>query len=199
MSFPAGTISRVFLTVLLFSALAVVAGCTTMQRDIDANEESVTQLTGQNAALANRIDALESRMDIAESTVDALDESVTGESGIARACENCKDQSALIEQLARTQSFAYKKKQLLLKVKVLAGDADLPKARRTAKKLEKNGYSVRVVDFTPEPKFKRITLYYATGFRDEAKLMAKVLGKNTVLRPLTWNSVFDIIVVTAGK
>jgi septal ring factor EnvC (AmiA/AmiB activator) len=199
MTLRAKTLSRAFLTLLLSAALAAAAGCASMQKDIEANTARMNLIEARNAELANRIDAMEKRMDVAESTVDSLDDEVTGEGGLAQACKDCTDQSKRIEKIARTQSFAYRKKQLLLKVKVLAGDEDLTKARRAARRLEKNGYSVRVVDITPEPKFKHVTIYYATGFKDEARLISKVLGKRSTLQPLTWNSVFDIIVVTSGN
>lgn len=85
-----------------------------------------------------------------------------------------------------------------LKLKVLSGDGDLNSAKRMAKKLGNMGYKIRLIDRAPQSNFLRNTVYFALGFQDEAKRLVSSLGDNTILKPLSWFSIFDIIVVT-GK
>ncbi len=86
-----------------------------------------------------------------------------------------------------------------LKLKVLSGDGDLNSAKRMAKKLGNMGYKIKLVDRAPRSNFLRNTVYFASGFQDEAKRLVSSLGNNTILKPLTWSSKFDIIVVTGKK
>ena len=85
-----------------------------------------------------------------------------------------------------------------LKLKVLSGDGDLNSAKKMAKKLRNMGYKIKLIDRAPQSSFLRNTVFFALGFQDEAKRLGFSLGDNTILKPLSWSSIFDIIVVT-GK
>lgn len=85
-----------------------------------------------------------------------------------------------------------------LKIKVLSGDGDLNSAREMKKKLIDLGYKIKFIQPAPRSNFKQNTLYFASAFQTEAKQLASKLGDKTILKPLTWNSVYDLIVVT-GK
>lgn len=85
-----------------------------------------------------------------------------------------------------------------LKIKVLSGDGKLPSARRMAKRLIKMGYKVQAIDLGPRSNIKKNTVYYSEDCRQEAEHISKRLGGNTIIKPLSWPSVFNLIVVTGN-
>ena len=84
------------------------------------------------------------------------------------------------------------------KIKVLSGDGDYTSAKKMEKRLKDMGYEIQLIDKSPRSNFVRNTVYFAPKFQNEAKQLASRLGSNTVFKPLTWSSIFDLIVVT-GK
>jgi FtsZ-binding cell division protein ZapB len=85
-----------------------------------------------------------------------------------------------------------------LKIKVLSGDGNLASAQEMAKKLGSMGYKIKAVDLAPQSSFSRDTVYFASKSHQQAKRLLSRLGGTAVLKPLTWPSVFDLIIVT-GK
>jgi chromosome segregation ATPase len=85
-----------------------------------------------------------------------------------------------------------------LKMKVLSGDGNLSSAQEMAKKLRSMGYSIRAVDLAPQSNFSRDTVYFTSRSHQQAKRLLSRLGSNAILKPLTWPSDFDLIIVT-GK
>ena len=83
-----------------------------------------------------------------------------------------------------------------LKIKVLSGDGNINSAKQMASRLKKMGYHVKRVDFAPKSTFWKNTLYFAKGSRKQAEALSRRLGGSTVIKPLSWSSIFDIIVVT---
>lgn len=86
-----------------------------------------------------------------------------------------------------------------LKIKVLAGDGRLLSARLMARKLEKTGLKVEIVDLAPRADFSADTVYYLRDYEKEAREIAGRLGEKTLVKPMTWSSAFNIIVVTGKK
>jgi hypothetical protein len=87
----------------------------------------------------------------------------------------------------------------IVKIKVLAGDGKIASARSLAKRLGKLGYRVTRVDQAPRPDFKVNTVFFGTGNKAAAAALAKHLGKNAVIKPLSWPSIFNIIAVTGSS
>jgi len=83
-----------------------------------------------------------------------------------------------------------------LKIKVLSGDGNLNSARMMKKRLEELACETDAIGLAPRSDFKKTTLYVKAGCEKEGQLLASGLGDNTVMRPLTWSSIFDIIIVT---
>ncbi len=52
------------------------------------------------------------------------------------------------------------------------------------------------IDRAPRADFPVNTVYFAAGCEEEATRVAGQLGKGTVSKPLSWPSVFDLIIVT---
>jgi hypothetical protein len=100
----------------------------------------------------------------------------------------------LVEEQTQEKAKAAAAKEL--RIKVLAGSGGLPAARTMSKKLQDLGYKVERLDRAATTHFKSDTVYHAKDSEKEAKELAGRLGKETVVKPLTWSSIFDIIVVT---
>jgi len=86
-----------------------------------------------------------------------------------------------------------------LRIKVLAGDGRLASARMMARQLEKDGLKVELVDLAPRADFPADTVYYLPDHEKDAKEIAGRIGEKTLLKPMTWPSVFNVIVVTGKK
>lgn len=82
------------------------------------------------------------------------------------------------------------------KIKVLAGDGNIASARSLSKRLGKLGYPVKLIDKAPRSDFKVNTIFFAPGYQAAAATLAKQLGRGAVSKPLTWQSIFNIIIVT---
>jgi hypothetical protein len=82
-----------------------------------------------------------------------------------------------------------------LKVKVLSGNGKLPTARQMSKRLIAMGYRVEDIGTATRTDYTVNTIYFASDYKTEAQRLAARLGGNTIAKPLTWSSVFHIIVV----
>ena len=85
-----------------------------------------------------------------------------------------------------------------LKIKVLSGNGNIDSAKRMAKKLRNMGYEIELIHYAPRSNFSRNVVYFASKFQDDAKRLVPTLGSKARSKPLTWPSIFDLIVVT-GK
>lgn len=85
-----------------------------------------------------------------------------------------------------------------IRLKVLSGEGKIDSARRMAKRLTAMGYRVENVGMAEGSDYPANTVYFAADYKREAKALASRLGKDTIVKPLTWKSVFGIIVVTGG-
>ncbi len=85
-----------------------------------------------------------------------------------------------------------------IKIKVLSGDGNLNSAKKMARRLKKMGYEIKRIDHAPESDVLRDVVFFAPKFRYEAKRLASSLGGKMIAKPLSWFSIFDLILVT-GK
>ena len=85
-----------------------------------------------------------------------------------------------------------------IRLKVLSGEGKIDSARRMAKRLTAMGYRVESVGMAESSDYPANTVYFAAKYKPEAKTLAAKIGKDTIVKPLTWKSVFAIIVVTGG-
>lgn len=97
----------------------------------------------------------------------------------------------------KLQKFEQKKNLRELKIKVLSGDGNLRSAKQMAKRLTGMGYKIRRIAYAPRSNFKKTSVYFSPKFENEGRRLVSSLGANTVLKPLTWSSIFDLVVVTA--
>lgn len=85
-----------------------------------------------------------------------------------------------------------------IRMKVLSGEGKIDSAKRMAKRLTAMGYKVESVTMAENADYPANTVYFTEKYKKEAKALASRLGKNTIVKPLTWKSVFNLIVVTGG-
>ena len=86
-----------------------------------------------------------------------------------------------------------------INISVLSGDGEIKPALETSSLLRQLGYQVKRVGLAPRPSFKKNTVFYAENYKPAADDLVKILGKQARSKPLTWSSVYDIIVVTGKK
>jgi hypothetical protein len=67
-----------------------------------------------------------------------------------------------------------------------------------AQKLIQMGYKVEAIDLAPRSNIKKNTVFYSEDCRQEAGHISKQLGGNTIIKPLSWPSVFNLIIVTGN-
>ncbi len=91
----------------------------------------------------------------------------------------------------------FEKNLLEVKIKVLSGDGNLRSAKQMAKRLTGMGYKIERIAYAPRSNFKKTSVYFSPKFENEGRRLVSSLGANTVLKPLTWSSIFDLVVVTA--
>jgi septal ring factor EnvC (AmiA/AmiB activator) len=97
-----------------------------------------------------------------------------------------------------SKAYELKKDIPTVRMKVLSGDGDLNSAKEMAKKLRTMGYEIELIHYAPRSNFLQNKVYSTPKFQDEAKRIVVELGGNTIYKPLSWPSIFDII-VTTGK
>ncbi len=85
-----------------------------------------------------------------------------------------------------------------IRLKVLSGEGKIDSARRMAKRLAAMGYKVESVGMAESSDYPANTVYFAAKHKKEARALASKLGKETIVKPLSWKSVFSLIVVTGG-
>ena len=86
-----------------------------------------------------------------------------------------------------------------LNIKVLNGNGIRYAAKKMAKKLNKMGYDIGLIDNAPRFNFSQNTVFFGSEFQGEAKLLVSRLGGSSISKPLSWSSIFDIIVVIGKK
>jgi hypothetical protein len=79
-------------------------------------------------------------------------------------------------------------------IKILSATGELYPARALSGKLEESGYIVNRIDLA-QSRFRRNTVFYSKGMRGTAEDIAGHIGARTTVKPLTWGSTFNIIVV----
>jgi outer membrane murein-binding lipoprotein Lpp len=183
--------SAVIIAVLVLGL--VLSGCAQTQKKIDANAQSVQYLDTAMKGLNYKMNSLESKIKNLEDSAGEL-EDIREE--IMRLNS---DKQVLINRVVdveeKFESTADLKKSSV-RIKVLSGGGKLFSAKRMAKRLETFGYAVQKTAKAPRRNYETDKVFYDPAFRVEAEDIAKKLGGGTVVRPLTWNSQFNIIVVT---
>ena len=85
------------------------------------------------------------------------------------------------------------------KIKVLVGNKRRSSAEKLAVQLDRIGYTVDRIDVAPHSNFQKLTIYYKQGFKVLAHELGRQLGDDFTDRELSWDSQFDLILVTGGN
>ena len=112
--------------------------------------------------------------------------------------KNRRVELMVYEISSSSESYDLVKDMRKIKIKVLSGDGNLDSAKEMAKKLRNMGYKTEFIDHAPTSSFRRNKVFFAPKFQYEAKRLVSSLGGNTIVSPLSWYSIFDLIIVT-GK
>jgi hypothetical protein len=86
-----------------------------------------------------------------------------------------------------------------LRIKVLSGNGKMKSAKKMASRLKNIGFEVERLDLAPSTGFPADVVFYSRNSVDTAEALAEQLGPGTRIKPLTWKSVFDMIVVTRNE
>lgn len=82
-----------------------------------------------------------------------------------------------------------------LRIKVLDGTGDFSKVLRVKRRLESRGFEVARAGVNEGRLWKQSVLFFKGGMERRASRVAEALPERPRMRPLTWESVFDIILV----
>ncbi|HPL62144.1 MAG TPA: LytR C-terminal domain-containing protein [Syntrophales bacterium] len=193
---------------LLLSGVLAFSGCAGLSKCMDGSyEKSIKELTTANESLKKEVAGLEASVKAQEKTlaerqaeIARLEEERKAlQSGMAGLNEEVRKLKKELQP--EKQKDAAAEAQVLkkdLKIKILAGNTRLSSARALSKKLSEAGYSVGRVDRAPRS-FAITTVFHAAGLANEAKQVAQKIGANAVTKPMTWSSMYQLIIVVGRK
>jgi hypothetical protein len=167
--------------------------------ELQRSKASIAQLNEQMAAVNKELTLLKSEVQkMKEVEAAAKDSSVAGETGKKEQVKevDISKRDEMKKSADEKQAVEGKVTSLKnLKVKVLSGNGKLPTARQMSKKLIGMGYRVEDIGTATRTDYAVNTIYFASDYKTEAQRLAARLGGKTIAKPLTWSSVYHIIVV----
>lgn len=196
-----------------------ISGCAALDfsgrnttEELQRSKASIAQLNEQMASVNKDLTLLKSRVQkMKEAETATKDSSVAGETGTPKEKEAAVSETGKKEQVKEVdiskrdemkksadekQAVEGKETSIKsLKIKVLSGNGKLPTARQMSKKLIEMGYRVGDIGTATRADYAVNTIYFASDYKTEAQRLAARLGGKTIAKPLTWSSVYHIIVV----
>ena len=196
-----------------------ISGCAALDfsgrnttEELQRSKASIAQLNEQMASVNKDLTLLKSQVQkMKEAETATKDSSVAGETGAPKEKEAAVSETGKKEQVKEVdiskrdemkksadekQAVEGKETSIKrLKIKVLSGNGKLPTARQMSKKLIEMGYRVGDIGTANRADYAVNTIYFASDYKTEAQRLAARLGGKTIAKPLTWSSVFHIIVV----
>jgi hypothetical protein len=167
--------------------------------ELQRSKASIAQLNEQIAAVNKELTLLKSEVQqMKEAEAAAKDGSVAGETGKKEQVKevDISKRDEMKKSADEKQAVEGKETSIKnLKLKVLSGNGKLPTARLMSKKLIAMGYRVADIGTATRADYTVNTIYFASDYKTEAQQLAARLGGKTIAKPLTWSSVFHIIVV----
>lgn len=178
------------------------AGSSKMSKEEMINEIEKTKIENENLRkqielLTNENERIRSEKDIEIDRIRNQNEFLIEE--LKRLKEENQKYTRENEELKKRLSACHHEEDMKnLKIKVLSGDGDLDSAGQMAVKLRHLGYDIKSIDRATRSDYAQNIVYFTPTCSKEGKRLASAIGGNTIAKPLGWNSVFDLIVVT-GK
>ena len=86
----------------------------------------------------------------------------------------------------------------LLEIESIIGGRKIPCDMDTLNlhKSQSTGEEIKLIDRAPRANFKVTTIYFKPNVKNAAKRLGSILGGRHIIKPLTWSSGYNIIVVT---
>ncbi len=205
--------------IILTSLMFLLSGCS-MFRYLDGSQDSevLSFHTGEKVNAQGETESMErKRIEIEKRAQQQIkEEGEKREQEFSQERSQMKDEIGTLKQQIASLSMETKglketQKQEALqnvalsisiqesKIKVLSGSGSILSALDMVKKLEAMGYKVGVTDMAPTTEFPKDKVFYSKGKEELAMRLAGQISNNAVTAPLTWNSIFDIIVVTKNE
>ena len=194
-------------------AVVLLGGCVS-NKLVDNNSANISIVANRTNNLNADVSDLHTQVDKLIIQVAGLNEKLDALSGTRKPKTNATPESSsipakvnsevvLLEQELsiverRLEDLEKSKKSPVPNIKVLAGTTDLQAAKDMAAFLTRNGFPVKSVDYATTSGYNYDTVYYAEGFESHAQQVAETLGGKTIIKPLTWQSMFDVIAVKGG-
>ena len=182
--------------------LGVFCGCATLEQIDGSPKEEIEKLRMTKDQMWNKMTGLEKgnadlkrKINVTERETKSIQDRDRKKIADLELQHKLLDEQ--MKKLKETNRKIKSEKGVLLKV--LIGNNSLNSAREMAKKLRNMGYKIKLIDFAPTSNFSQDTVFYASGSKNEARRIASYLGSNTITKPISWYSIFDIIAVTGGN
>ncbi|MFB3924858.1 MAG: LytR C-terminal domain-containing protein [Syntrophales bacterium] len=206
-----------FLFISILIMAFTISGCSGLTKCMDGSyEKEIKELSARNEDLKKelaRLDAAVKARDKAAGEKDqtiarlegekaALNTQITGMSEELKKCQKPAQATGETDKQkamkAEAQAAAEKESIKSLRIKILAGNSRLSSARALSSKLTGMGYRIEKVDRAPRS-FAATTVFFAADSENEAKNIANKLGAGTAMKPITWSSVYNLIIVVGKK
>ena len=194
--------------IALLAFVTALAGClvthdTYVKKQDEANTlaKNVADLDQKNKEIAAQNERLQAEnTDLKKQVTEEIAKQEAKQAEMINEMDRMKAQLAKSREVAIEESTAAKKQADLksLRIKVLSGDGKIESARQMAKRISSMGYEVGGVEMADNSDYPVIIVYFAPKYKKEAITLAAKLGKGTIVKPLYWKSVFNLIVVTGG-
>lgn len=189
-------IRMVYIFTLVFCL--ATSGCTALnsfdkgsKEDIERSKASIAHLNEQIAALNKEVKTLKTELQ----QIKEDEQEEAGEDSLNNQTDAVKEET--IKKALDAKRVSLKKEATIkpLKIKVLSGNGKLSVARGMSKKLTGMGYKIEDIGVASRKDFKTNTIYFAAEYQKEAESLSAKLGDTATSKPMTWPSVFHIIVV----
>jgi myosin heavy subunit len=197
--------------VALLALVTALSGCLVTQSAYVQKEEEVNSLTKNNKELAAQSEKLQAENNELKKQAAAKDDLLQKKSEEiarqdAKQAEMVNEMDRMKAQLAKSREAAVEERPSAkktdglksIRIKVLSGDGKIDSAKKMAKRITALGYKVENVGMSENTDYPANTVYFAPNHKAQAKSLASKLGKETISKPLSWKSVFQLIVVTGG-
>lgn len=202
---------RLLCMIVLLMFVAAVSGCLVTQDKYVKKEEEANTLAKTNSEIAAQNERLKVENAELKKQVTAKDDLLQKKSEEiarqdAKQAEMVNEVDRMKAQLSKSRETAIEESPAAkkpagpkaLRIKVLSGDGKADSAKKMARRITTMGYKVESVGMAQSADYPAITVYFAPKYKAEAKTLAAKLGKETIVKPLSWKSVFNLIVVTGG-
>lgn len=187
---------RPCLIVFILQLLLIFHGCAPLAHLDGSSEEEIKKFRMSKDEMRNQIKKMEIANANLQKEIHNLGEENQRLTNQNQILATKLTQLQLTYETPVSQSYETEKDREKLRIKVLSGDGDLNSAQEMSKRLGEMGYKIELIHYAPRSNFLHTTVYAAPEYQNEAKRLVLTLGGNTVYKPLTWPSIFDLIVVT---